>query len=72
MRWLHPMPLNMPFGRRGLVLRKGQHDREKYVRAGEVFCVGNAVRVVGFTEDGNMSFWGVVGKKIITCNDEDE
>lgn len=37
----------------GLVLLMGLHDREKYMRVGEEFCVGYAVRVVGFTE-GNL------------------
>lgn len=37
----------------GLVLRMGLHDREIYMRVGEAFCVGYAVRVVGFTE-GNL------------------
>ena len=42
------------------------------MRAVEAFCVGYAVRVVGFTEDGNMSSWASLAKKIITCNDEDK
>ncbi len=56
----------------GLVLRMGQHDRKFYMRAGEAFCVGYAVRVVCCTEDRNVSFWALLAKKIITCNDEDK
>lgn len=47
----------------GLVLLMGLHDREKYMRVGEEFCVGYAVRVVGFTEYRNMSFWALLAKK---------
>lgn len=41
----------------------GLHDREIYMRVGEAFCIGYAVRVVGFTEDGNMSSWALLAKK---------
>lgn len=41
----------------------GQHERKFYMRAVEAFCVGYAVRVVGFTEDGNMSFLALLAKK---------